>query len=121
MEKHLKLKRIVLIIILILLASFLLVWGVSLIRNEILTARYGEQFEDGYKQCNMISGIEYLKVMEYCETDAKVYYVSAHNTGADLFTFHREDGQWVMTRWETIWSTSGSASDCVWPYLRLPR
>lgn len=121
MKKSLKIKRIVLIVIVALLAGFLLVWGISMVRNEILTAKYGEQFEDEYKQINLLSGIEYLKVLSYGENKAEIYYVTSDRSSAVLLYFSRIDDKWELDWWDVIWSSSGSADGCVWPYLRLPR
>jgi hypothetical protein len=66
----------------------------------------------------MIDDIEYFKVMEYSKTSAHVYYVTKNRTSADLFTFSKKDGQWVIEKWTTIWSRSGSADGFIWPYYR---
>ena len=52
------------------------IWGVSVLRCEILTNSCGDEFAEGYKQCNMIGDIEYLKVLDYSDSSARVYYVS---------------------------------------------
>ncbi len=107
-------KRIKWIILLICLAVLFSPY----LKVEYLTWRYGDEFTDGYKQTNMIDEVTFLKVMKYSETSAQVYYVDRRYEVTDLLTFSKQDGQWVMDRWETIWSRSGSADGFIWPYYR---
>lgn len=94
----------------------LLVVAVPYIRVEVLTAMHGEEFEDEYRQTSMITDIEYFKVFSYSSSSAKVYYVIADHMAADMITFVKRDGKWVMNVWETIWAKMGSADDLIWPY-----
>lgn len=107
-----KIKKSILIIILCLF--FLLVIFFPYIKAEILTIKYGDEFEGLQKQTNMLYEVEYYKVIKYSCDTAEVFYIS--NSG-DLLTFEKDsDGAWKYSRWETIWSNSGSASDFMWPY-----
>lgn len=64
----------------------------------------------------MLGDMEYFKVLECSDNSAKVYYVSKNMSGADVLTFAKINGKWTETRWNTIWSTTGSASEVIWPY-----
>ena len=33
-----------------------------------------------------------------------------------MLNFELQDGVWVETHWDTVWSRSGSADGIVWPY-----
>lgn len=86
---------------------------------EILTATYGGEFEKGYLQTKMIDEIEYLKVMSYSDHKAKVYYVEKGKIAGHIIEFARDRiGDWEHIKWETVWSTRGSASGFIWPYYR---
>ena len=106
----------------IVFAGFLLlalVWLVSLAKSEYLTVRYGTQFTNAYREHTMLATPDYLKVLSYTDTSAKVYYVK-RNAGGNILTFTRTDAQdeWQFVEWITVWSRTGSASDFVWPYIR---
>lgn len=107
----------ILIVIIALVLSFLLFWGGSCIYFEVLTSQHGEEFTELYKLSNMIDEVDHLKVMKYSDTTAKVYYVT-ENTVGDLFTFIKQNGEWELEKWETVWSKSGSADGFIWPYIR---
>lgn len=103
----------------IVIAIFLLLLLITpYIRVEILTYRHGSDFETLYKLTNMIDEIEYLKVMEYSEASASVFYVSKNSTSGNLLQFERQDEQWLLDSWETVWSKTGSADSFIWPYYR---
>ncbi len=94
-----------------------LFWAGSIIRCEILTSRYGQQFEGLYEQTHMIDEVDYWKVMEYSDSAARVYYVTKQVYG-NIITFEKQNGQWQMKVWECVWSHYGSADDFIWPYIR---
>ncbi len=102
----------------IVLLIFLAVLFSPYLKVEYLTWRHGDEFTDGYQQTNMIEEVEYLKVMGYSDTNAKVYYVLGDHAAAVLITFVKQGNQWVMDIWEAIWSRSGSADGFIWPYYR---
>ena len=99
-------------IILILLFCLIFFVGFSYARVEYLTSKYGDEFKDGYRQTNMIDSIEYLKVLEYDIQYAKVLYIDG---AADYIWFKKENNQWIMEKWDTVWSDSGSADGITWP------
>ena len=66
----------------------------------------------------MIDGIEYLKVFNYSDNFAKVFYVGTDHFVTYLLTFKKQDTQWELTTWEAVWSKYGSADSLIWPYYR---
>lgn len=112
MNKHVK--RIPIYLILAIVVIFLAVWGAALLRCEILTGRYHDDFAEAYKSNKMIGDMDYFKVLSCDGENAEVYYVSA--LGAALLEFELQDGAWVETAWDMVWSKSGSADGIVWPY-----
>ena len=103
-----------LIVIAAIVALFLLFWIVSLIKCEILTSKYYDQFALAYQNHPMVYNVEYFKVLRCDGEAAEVYYVSTDC--ADVLEFRIQDGAWVDTSWRRIWSKHGSASNVVWPY-----
>jgi len=92
------------------------IWVSSLIKCEVLTRKYFDDFEMAYTQNTMLGEMEYFKVLN-CDGDtADVYYVSKGMTDANVLTFENNDGTWEEISWRTVWSTSGSASEVVYPY-----
>lgn len=110
-------KKRIIIILIIIISFFVLFWLGSFIKCEILTARHGQEFSELYKLTNMIDKIDYLKVMEYSEDNARVYYVT-ENLFGNMISFVKYNNNWDMVNWETIWSKSGSADGFIWPYIR---
>ena len=110
-------KKIIKIIFIIIIVCFFVIWGLAIAKCEILTHQHGKEFNTIYKENTMMGEIDYLKVLDYSETSARVYYVSKNKTGGDILIFSKKDGIWVYERWErTVWSKTGSASDIIWPY-----
>ncbi len=110
-KKYLKFIPLYILIIIVL------VFATALIRCEILTQKYYSDFEYAYKDNTMLGNIEYFKVLECDGKTARVYYVAEDMKGASVLTFKKDADIWTETKWEVIWSTSGSASDIVWPYI----
>jgi hypothetical protein len=105
-------------IVLLAFVIFLCIWAVSIIRCEILTALRGNEFTYGYKQTNMLDGeMDQLKVLDYSDTTARVYYIDWR--GGDILHFTKKGAEWVYDGWETVWSKTGTADDVIWPYLWL--
>ena len=100
-----------------ILVCFLIVWGASLLKCEILTSIHGHEFEEIYRENTMIGDIEYLKILDYSETSARVYYVTADYGSGNILVFSKVNSEWTYSSWETtVWSSMGSASDVIWPY-----
>lgn len=110
-----KRKRMVALII-ALIAIPTAIWISSLIKCELLTKKYYDDFEQAYKQNTMLREMEYFKVLSCDGNIAEVYYVSKGMAGGDVLTLKYTDGVWQEISWETIWSTSGSASEVIYPY-----
>ena len=103
-------------IVLIAIIILLLLWGFALVKCEILTHIYYDDFEQAYAQNTMIGEIEYFKVLKCNGNIAEVYYVGEGMSMGNVLTFENNNGIWSETSWNTIWSTSGSASDVIYPY-----
>lgn len=103
-------------IILLIIIAIILIMVFPYTKTEILTIKYGNEFKGLEEQTNMLSDSKYHKVFSYNNTKAKVFYVS--NTG-DMITFVKNDsGDWELYEWKTVWSSSGSAGEFIWPYYR---
>ena len=106
-----KKRRIIISIIFLLLVS---PWLFSLATCEYATIKYGDEFKGLEAQTNMLTQSDYLKVLDVSETYAKVYYVSPYS--GNVLYFEKSSEAWRMVEWETVWSSTGSASGVVWPY-----
>lgn len=102
--------------LLALILVFCTVWGISLIKCEILTHMHADEFTDGWEQTYMLSEPENVKVLRYSEQKASVYYVDEE--GGTVLAFEKQDGCWILSKWEACWSKMGSADDIIWPYIR---
>lgn len=111
-------KHIFIIIVCILAFLALLLIFLPYIKAEILTLKYGQQFENEYSQTNMIDDIEYMKIIEYSDTHAEVFYVTGNHETGELMIFEKKDEDWVYVYWNTVWSKTGSADNFLWPYYR---
>lgn len=114
--KKRKVLIIVLAVVLVALLPFI-VWGSSLLKCEILTKIYYDDFEYAWTDNTMLDEMEYFKVLDCDGETARVYYVSEGMDSANVLTFEKNDGKWVETQWECIWSKTGSASEVIYPYL----
>lgn len=108
MKKVLKITILLVIIIIIF-------WLGSIARCEYLTMKYGNEITIPKEVSDMIGEKKKIKIINYTEKSAKVYYV---NDSGNLIYFVKKDDQWVFDSWETVWSKSGSADSFVWPYFR---
>lgn len=105
-----------LMLILVAIAIPIIIWASSLIKCEVLTHKYYDDFEQAYKQNTMLGQMEYFKVLRCDGETAEVYYVSKGMTDASVLTFENSNGAWKETAWQVIWSTTGSASEVMYPY-----
>ncbi len=105
-----------------IMVCLIFVWVGSLINCEVLTHKHYDEFKDAYKQNTMLSDMEYFKVLSYSpyrtHSFAQVYYVSKGNTAGNVLTFkfNYDTDLWEEISWSTIWSTTGSASEVIYPY-----
>ena len=109
-------KNSILLIVAVAIMLPVAFWVTTLIKCEILTQKYYDDFKQAYTQNTMLGEMEFFKVLTCDENTAEVYYISKGMTGADVLTFSNNNGIWIQTSWKTIWSTSGSASDIIYPY-----
>ena len=103
-------------IAIILLAFFAVIQSISLIKCEILTNQYYSDFEYAYQSNTMLGEMETFKVLNCDGQTAEVYYIEEGKTLAHVLCFENVDGRWVESSWQCIWSTTGSASEVIWPY-----
>ena len=96
----------------------IIIWLFALMKCEVLTLLHGDEFEKIYQENTMIGDIDYLKILDYSDTSARVYYVGYKKSGGDVLIFEKQNGVWKYAAWEqTVWSgTGGSASEVIWPY-----
>lgn len=97
-------------------------WLVSLIRCEILTAKFnGNELISVCEENNMIGEIDTLKVLEKNPFFFLKVYVRNEQGGhvmlleKDMNTIQK---QWKIAYWWTVWSKYGSADGFIWPYIR---
>ena len=106
-------------IILSPLLCLILIWGVQLVKCEIITMMHKDEFLDQtlYEENTMIGDMEYIKVLNYSKNYARIYYVSKGHSLGSLIGFIRDEGKWKYSEWEAGgWSASGNADSIVWPY-----
>lgn len=98
---------------------FSLIWGISILKCELLTALYGSQFEVLYQENAMMGDIDGLKVLDHSSDTARVYHVSKNRAAGDILVFSKQKDRWMYDKWErTVWSKTGSADGFLWPYVR---
>ncbi len=107
-------KKIVAALIAVPLLAALIVISFPYLKAEYLTAKYGSQFEDEYVQTHMLDYADYCKVLDCDGSYARVVYIEK-GVCTNTLEFEYRGGDWVMTRWDTIWSSSGSADSLMWP------
>ena len=106
--------RVVFIIICLLIIIIIAPY----IKVEYLTWQHGSEFNSLYQETHMIDGIEYLKVFDYSDIFARVFYVGTDHFVTYLLTFKKQDTRWELATWEAVWSKYGSADSLIWPYYR---
>lgn len=113
MKKHRKV-----IIALLPLLCFLVIWGASLAKCEITTLIHKDEFSNQtlYEENTMIGDMEYIKILDYSEACARIYYVSKGNSLGSIIGFIKNGDRWEYNNWDVLWSTSGNADRVIWPY-----
>lgn len=104
--------------IVIFFVLFLLYWGGSLVKCEILTKIHGGEFEGVDLTEVMLVDADYWKVLSYREGHAEVYFVSPEGKGGTVLHLLRDGDTWIIGEWGPYWSATGSADDIIWPYIR---
>ena len=112
-------KRMILLLILVLLLE---PWMLSLIRCEILTAKYADaEMLKAIDAHGMTDAAAALKVLEYKPYSyCKVYAKSDESGNVFIlrYAFEDEKPDWEVIVWDTVWSKTGSADGFIWPYIR---
>lgn len=104
-------------LILIIIATVVIALAYPYIKAEYLTYKYGDEFDELYKETHIIDQVDYCKVLEYSSSHAKVIYV-ARGSGIHVFEFDSVGGCWQRSDWKVMWSESGSADALdyrMWP------
>jgi hypothetical protein len=107
--------KIINVLIICISTIILISWFFPFVKNEILTSKYGSEFIGLQKVTTMIDDVEYLKVLYYSNETARVYYFDINR--GDILEYIKQDGKWDRTRWNTVWSKTGSADNFEWPYI----
>lgn len=106
------------IIMLMMPVGLIGTWAIPYIRNEYLTFFYGEEFIGREVESGWFKKADTMRVIQYHQTEAKIYYVCDDYTSGNIYTFAKDGaGRWELDRWKTVWSSSGSASEVMWPYF----
>lgn len=111
-----RMKRLLLLVVAVVLASWLLSLGIC----EFNTWKYGADFKELPNEIDsMIGGVSTYKIISYSDKVSRVYYVDQDRHTGNLFKFSNKDGEWRFEQWErTVWSKTGSADGFIWPYVR---
>ncbi len=103
------------IVLVILFAIVLTLFVHPYPKAAAMTALHGNEFVGLEQETRMLNESRYLRVLNYSDSVATVFYVS--DTGAKI-TFVSEADGWRIVSWEVIYSTTGSADGFIWPYYR---
>lgn len=107
-------KKVIFFIVLLLL----IIWVSEIIKNEVYTIKYGEQFENIPALTENVGPCEYFKVIDYRGDAARLYYITSYepNPTGNVVILEYYDGSWHYVGQHTVWSTMGSADEAIWPY-----
>lgn len=111
-----KQRKLTVWILIIFLVVFVLFQSIALIKCEILTYKYYADFEVACRENSMLGEMERFKVLNCDSQTAEVYYIESGKLMAHVLSFEKVNGSWEDTGWRCIWSTTGSASEVIWPY-----
>ena len=119
-----KAKRIIGVLVFVAVI-FLVIWGASLLKCEILSNKYGGELFDAYKGLQYfeywLDGYSEAKVIS-CDADkgeARVYYVvkdGERRSGILVSYMKEEDGWNPVGEVQSLWATGGTADKTIWPY-----
>lgn len=98
--------------ILIFLFILILVFGPYIV-VEIKTIKYEDIVKNLYEQTGIIDSNNYCKVLKYSDYTLEIIY--ADTKSVNKCWFEKQGDNWVLNRWETIYSTEGSASNFRYP------
>lgn len=72
----------------------------------------------GFSHMHPWDGSPDLRIMQYSDTKAMVYYFT--ETGGEQAEFTKEDDVWTFEKIHACWSATGGTADdyFIWPYFR---
>jgi len=112
-------KRLILALVLVLLLE---PWIVSLIRCEVLTAKYADtELLEAVNTYQAYMVIDSLKVLDYEPYSyCRVYGKNEESGNVFILTYDSDESRngWNVVHWDTIWSKAGNADRFIWPYIR---
>ncbi len=133
-----KIKKGLVIFIIFVLMLLFIYFIVPYFAINKLTAKYGSEFADLYSENGFYDDIEYLKVLQYRDERADIYYltddrlknklssldddhaailyIEENHSSASIFIFGDVNGEWKFEGWDLIRSFSGTAEGVMWPY-----
>ncbi len=116
--KKIVFKNLPLKILLFAITLFMVCMLTEFIKNEILTFKYGGQFENLTCIKENVGSYESFKVVDYSDYEAHLYYITDYKPNPVGFIISLEyyNNRWNYKREYAVWSTMGSASETIWPY-----
>jgi len=101
-----------------LITIFFILWVGSIIKCEIITLMYVNDFTISDEVAAWVGGTGKSKVIEYSDHSAKIYYYYMNDYFAYEISYIRNNNIWHIDTWKVIWSSGGgSADDFLWPYM----
>lgn len=100
------------------IAVLLIFWCISVLKCEILTRIHGDEFKDVYQAEDVLKLPDDWKVLSYSNSNASIYYTYNDNQGGYVLNYTNTGGDWLFDSWGAAWSSTGSADDYIWPYIR---
>lgn len=104
-------KRVI-IALLIIPCAFILLWLAAIIKCEILTNLHGDEFKN---QSEFAMQFDKLKVLNYSDTNAKVYYFTP-SKGGIVFKYTKNNSIWDEQEKIAGWSLTKTPNNIIWPY-----
>jgi len=107
------LKKNLKILILTVIIFFTTYWSLSVLKCEYLTFMHKKEFA----RIEEVNHSSMIKVLDYDNNYAKLYCVNFIGYNSNIYTFRKENGEWVYDDWEdTVWAKYGTAESFMWPY-----
>lgn len=94
-------------IVFALLILLIMLICVSYLNVEVLTYKYGAQFEHLYNASGWIENCSSYKVFKYADDEADVYYESFNQNKTKvnatfMYHFKRVNNEWILDSWKCI-------------------
>lgn len=102
-----------------LAACVFVTWLVPVCVNGFLTIRHGDEFKDGYSSVGLFRKCNFMRVVNYNDETAEVYYAFDGYQSGNIFRFVRDEyGGWRLDGWEVVWTYGTDGGNRVyWPYF----